>query len=82
MEKLLEMMENIERLVLIMTNIILALYSLYATIKARRWKQTAHFVGGKLQQEEEKTIPKPKTKEKLVFASPKPLKAYMTMLKI
>lgn len=82
MDAIVEIAQDIEKLVLVMTNIILAVYSVVSTIRARRWRQTADFIGERLYKEEQKTIPTPKTVEKLVFASPKKLRGYLQKVRM
>ena len=82
MDRIIEMLQDIEKLVLVLTNITLAIYSMVSTIRMKKWKQTANFIASSLVKEEEKTIKEPKTKDKLVFASPKRLKSYIQQVKI
>ena len=82
MDTIVDIAQDIEKLVLVLTNIILAIYSVLSTIKIRRWKQTADFIGSQLVKEEQKTIDKPQTQGKLMFSSPKYLKSYVQKVKI
>ena len=82
MDRVIDVLKDIETLVLILTNIIMAIYSVYSTIKARRWQQTASFIGQKLRKQEEKTITAPKTREKLVFAAPPNIKEYISKINL
>ena len=84
MDKIIELAQDLEKIVLVFTNIILAIYSIYSTVKARRWRQTADFVGNCLVQEEKETSVKGKSKikEKLAVVSPKILKSYVRQVKM
>ena len=82
MEGILDIMQDVEKLILILTNIILAVLAIIGEWKSRKWKNTANFVSNRLMQEEKKNVENPKTKEVLVYASPKSLKTYMQKLAI
>jgi len=44
MDWFVELMQNIEKLILILTNIIMAAFGVWSQIRASRWKQTAKFI--------------------------------------
>ena len=73
---------EIEIILLLLSNIVFIVHGLYMTFNARRWRQSADFIGSRLRLEECKTIEKPKTREKLVFASPKYLKTYISQVQL
>jgi len=81
-DKIIDIAQDLEKLVLVSTNIVLAIYGFWSTIRAKRWRQTANFIGQKLVQEESKIMKEPKTKDKLVFASPRSLKTYVQNVKM
>ena len=44
MDWFVELMQNIEKLILVLTNIIMAAFGVWSQIRASRWKQTAKFI--------------------------------------
>ena len=44
MDKIIEFLQDIEKIIMLCTNIVLAIYSFISTIRARRWRQTAEYI--------------------------------------
>ena len=60
MSRIIELAQDLERLVFVFTNIVLAIYGVYSTIKVKRWQRTADFIGHQLRLEEMKSITEPR----------------------
>ena len=63
---MIDFLQDLEKIIMLLTNIILAIYGTVMTIRAKRWKQTANFVANKVVQ-----------KDGLFFAAPASIRAYV-----
>jgi len=60
MDGLVGLLEDVEKLVSLAGNIILAIYGIYTTIRASRWKQTSEYLSKSVRLESQKVPPENK----------------------
>jgi len=88
---LIDFLKDVEQVVLISSNIIIALLGVWSHLRGKKWKATAEFVSQEhkkrekwfrsvLKEEKLDNIEETKTKEELVFAAPQKLKTFIQKL--
>jgi len=80
LDSIIDTLEDIEKLVLVGTNIILAIFTLINAIRARKWKETAAYIGGQFRTNAAVKLKKSHVKRVLIKQSPLNILSYVNAI--